>query len=122
MVRQGNETYTTKGLPLNLQGNCHFHGKVVSHGNVSAAISNCKDLMGTIMMDDHFLLLQAIPKRFKSDQVYLRNSAAFLILNPDAAFLYYIYLINNFKFLHFLMVILPTHLRCVPGTYGIFNI
>lgn len=43
--------------------NCHFHGRVVSHGNLRAAISDCQKLMGVIIKDDHFLMLQTIPER-----------------------------------------------------------
>lgn len=69
VIREGNASKTIYGLPSNLDFNCHFHGKVVSHGNVSAAISNCHTLMGTIVMDDHFLVIQTIPERLKAYQV-----------------------------------------------------
>ncbi|RCN47000.1 hypothetical protein ANCCAN_06931 [Ancylostoma caninum] len=43
--------------------NCHFQGTVSSHGHVPVAISDCRHLMGTLVMDDHFLILQSIPGR-----------------------------------------------------------
>jgi hypothetical protein len=64
-----NSSSTFKGLPRNLE-NCHYHGNVISHNNVQAAISNCRKLMGVIVMDDHFLMLQTIPERVRDLQVF----------------------------------------------------
>ncbi|VDK47676.1 unnamed protein product [Anisakis simplex] len=69
VIRDGNHSERTNGLPSNLDSNCHFVGKVTSHGDVAAAISNCHSLMGTIIMDDHFLMIQPIPERLKAYQV-----------------------------------------------------
>lgn len=59
----------TNGLPSNLKTNCHYHGNVRSHDNVKAAISHCNNLMGVIVMDNHFLMLQTIPERIRHEQV-----------------------------------------------------
>lgn len=77
------ESYTLrehKGLPSTFDYNCHYHGLVKSHGNVSAAISNCRSLMGIFVMDDHFLVLQTIPPRLKNNQskshiIYKRSAS-----------------------------------------------
>uniref|UniRef100_A0A0R3RG31 Pep_M12B_propep domain-containing protein n=1 Tax=Elaeophora elaphi TaxID=1147741 RepID=A0A0R3RG31_9BILA len=65
VVRDGKKSWKSRGLPAHLKADCHFHGKVLSHGNVSAAISYCDRLTGTIIMDDHFLLLQTVPQRLR---------------------------------------------------------
>lgn len=57
----------TKGLPSNIKTNCHYHGNVKSHDNVKAAISHCSNLMGVIVMDNHFLMLQTVPERLKHE-------------------------------------------------------
>uniref|UniRef100_A0AC35G3W0 Peptidase M12B domain-containing protein n=1 Tax=Panagrolaimus sp. PS1159 TaxID=55785 RepID=A0AC35G3W0_9BILA len=74
----------TKGLPADIKTNCHYHGSVKSHDNVKAAISHCNNLMGVIVMDNHFLMLQTIPERLKHEQedhhlVYKRDAA---LINP----------------------------------------
>ncbi|PIO72566.1 reprolysin family zinc metalloprotease [Teladorsagia circumcincta] len=40
-------------------------GTVSSHGKVPVAISDCRSLMGTLIMDDHFLVLQSVPQRIR---------------------------------------------------------
>ncbi|KAM3729229.1 putative disintegrin and metalloproteinase with thrombospondin motif adt-1 [Dirofilaria immitis] len=65
VVRDGRKSSKSRGLPAHLKADCHFHGKVLSHNNVSAAISYCNHLTGTIIMDDHFLLLQTVPQRLR---------------------------------------------------------
>ncbi|VDN01757.1 unnamed protein product [Thelazia callipaeda] len=68
VIREGKRNFSSRGLPEHLKADCHFHGKVRSHNNVSAAISYCGHLTGTIMMDDHFLLLQTLPQRITHTQ------------------------------------------------------
>ncbi|EJD75358.1 hypothetical protein LOAG_17486 [Loa loa] len=66
VVRDGKKSSRSRGLPTHLKADCHFYGKVLSHDNVSAAISYCDYLTGTIIMDDHFLLLQTVPQRLRN--------------------------------------------------------
>ncbi|KAJ1363898.1 ADP,ATP carrier protein [Parelaphostrongylus tenuis] len=40
-------------------------GTVSSHGMQPVAISDCRSLMGTLVMDDHFLVLQTVPQRIR---------------------------------------------------------
>lgn len=63
IVRNGSEVRERKGLELD--HNCHFQGTVSSHGRVPVAISDCRSLMGTLVMDDHFLVLQTVPHRIR---------------------------------------------------------
>ncbi|EJW74048.1 hypothetical protein WUBG_15044, partial [Wuchereria bancrofti] len=65
VVRDGSRSSRSQGLPAHLKADCHFHGKVLSHDNVPAAISYCDYLTGTIVMDNHFLLLQTVPQRLR---------------------------------------------------------
>uniref|UniRef100_A0A915PU21 Peptidase M12B domain-containing protein n=1 Tax=Setaria digitata TaxID=48799 RepID=A0A915PU21_9BILA len=67
VVRDGKRSLENRGLPPNLKTDCHFHGKVLSHDNVSAAISYCSYLTGTIILDDHFLLLQTVPQSLRNN-------------------------------------------------------
>ncbi|VDL84768.1 unnamed protein product [Nippostrongylus brasiliensis] len=63
ITRNGSEVVERKGLELD--HNCHFQGTVSSHGQVPVAISDCRSLMGTLVMDDHFLVLQTVPQRVR---------------------------------------------------------
>ncbi|VDK73283.1 unnamed protein product [Litomosoides sigmodontis] len=66
VVRDGEKSLKSRGLPANLKADCHFHGKVLSHNNVSVAISYCDYyLTGAIVMSDYFLLLQTVPQRLR---------------------------------------------------------
>ncbi|KAI1724134.1 reprolysin family propeptide domain-containing protein [Ditylenchus destructor] len=85
-IRDGKKTSTFAGLPPNVNIDCHFHGRVVSHNNIKAAISDCQKLMGVIVHDDHFLMLQTIPQRLHTNEqfhskhiVYKREAA---LINP----------------------------------------
>uniref|UniRef100_A0A7E4UZ46 Peptidase M12B domain-containing protein n=1 Tax=Panagrellus redivivus TaxID=6233 RepID=A0A7E4UZ46_PANRE len=84
VIRDGNMTTEHKGLPIG-DKSCHYHGKVPTHGGVKAAVSQCSgQLMGIVVMDDHFLMLQTLPKRVRRDQpeehlVYKRSAA---LLDP----------------------------------------
>uniref|UniRef100_A0A914LBW7 Peptidase M12B propeptide domain-containing protein n=1 Tax=Meloidogyne incognita TaxID=6306 RepID=A0A914LBW7_MELIC len=53
------------GFPSHVKTNCHFHGIVLSHGNIKAAISDCNRLMGIIIHEENFLVLQTLPERVK---------------------------------------------------------
>ena len=47
-----------------LYRHCHYAASLVSHGNLSASVSACGSLRGSILMDDHFLVFQPLPRRF----------------------------------------------------------
>lgn len=68
MIRQGNDSQTIEGLPGQLSAECHSIGRVVPHG-YPAAISDCRKLMGVIVTDQHFLVLQTLPERIHNEQV-----------------------------------------------------
>ncbi|CAJ0583415.1 unnamed protein product, partial [Mesorhabditis spiculigera] len=59
---------STKENGLNLDYSCHYMGKVVSHGNAPVAMSDCRTMMGTLVLDKHFLVLQTIPQRMHAEQ------------------------------------------------------
>uniref|UniRef100_A0A915EMN6 Peptidase M12B domain-containing protein n=1 Tax=Ditylenchus dipsaci TaxID=166011 RepID=A0A915EMN6_9BILA len=91
VVRDGNSSTISKGFPSHINTDCHFHGQVISHNNEKAAISDCSKLMGVIVNDDHFLMLQTIPHRFLRENeqtpkhlVYKREAA---LINPLEHFL-----------------------------------
>jgi hypothetical protein len=65
VIRDGEQNQTFRGLPKQVRADCHFHGRVLSHGSVRAAISDCRRLMGVIVHDDHFLVIQTIPERLR---------------------------------------------------------
>ncbi|KAL3103375.1 hypothetical protein niasHS_002561 [Heterodera schachtii] len=65
VVRHANRTVTHRGLPHRPISNCHFHGRVLSHGGFRAAISDCHRLMGIIVQEDHFVILQTVPERMR---------------------------------------------------------
>ncbi|EPB68497.1 reprolysin family propeptide [Ancylostoma ceylanicum] len=67
VTRNGTQVTEQKGLPMDY--NCHFQGTVSSHGHVPVAISDCRHLMGTLVMNDHFLILQSIPRRVQRHSV-----------------------------------------------------
>uniref|UniRef100_A0A158R565 Peptidase M12B domain-containing protein n=1 Tax=Syphacia muris TaxID=451379 RepID=A0A158R565_9BILA len=66
-----NRVQERKGLPENLKYSCHYQGFVRSHNNISAAISNCNNLMGILVMPDHFLIIQTIPQRLNTTQRHI---------------------------------------------------
>lgn len=66
--RWNNDSQTINGLPSQFSANCHYIGQVVSHGH-PAAISDCRKLMGVIVTDQHFLMLQTLPERIHHEQV-----------------------------------------------------
>uniref|UniRef100_A0A0K0D1N6 Pep_M12B_propep domain-containing protein n=1 Tax=Angiostrongylus cantonensis TaxID=6313 RepID=A0A0K0D1N6_ANGCA len=63
ITRDGTEV--TERMGLNMDHNCHFQGTISSHGMQPVAISDCRTLMGTLVMDDHFLVLQTLPQRIR---------------------------------------------------------
>ncbi|KAK6040612.1 reprolysin family propeptide [Cooperia oncophora] len=67
VTRNGSEVIERKGLDLD--HSCHFQGTVSSHSRVPVAISDCRSLMGTLIMDDHFLILQSVPQRVRHHDV-----------------------------------------------------
>ena len=74
VIREDNNVKKFNGLPEHLETDCHYHGEVKSHGKIKAAVSNCRELMGMIVMENHFLMLQTIPKRIRDHQVcFLRK-------------------------------------------------
>ncbi|CAI2356296.1 unnamed protein product [Caenorhabditis sp. 36 PRJEB53466] len=81
VIRHGDNDVTTyEGLRDYQQ--CHYQGEVKSHGNMKAAISDCGALMGSIVMEDHFLVLQTLPKRVhhlqKERHLVFKRSAGLL--------------------------------------------
>ncbi|UMM42765.1 hypothetical protein L5515_018465 [Caenorhabditis briggsae] len=62
VIRHGDDAVTTYD-GLRDYNQCHYQGEVKSHGNMKAAISDCGALMGSLVMEDHFLVLQTLPKR-----------------------------------------------------------
>ncbi|VDD96513.1 unnamed protein product, partial [Enterobius vermicularis] len=89
-IRDANTVLEQHGFPKNIDYSCHYHGLVKSHGNVSAAISNCRNLMGILVMDDHFLVLQTIPPNLKTDQsgkhiIYKRSASLLSSLEQSLA-------------------------------------
>ena len=66
IIRENNHSRVFDGLPTS-DLLCHFHGRVVSHGGISAAISDCTELglMGVIVHENHFIILQTIPERIR---------------------------------------------------------
>ncbi|KAF1748497.1 hypothetical protein GCK72_024964 [Caenorhabditis remanei] len=62
VIRHADDSVTTYNGLRNYE-HCHYQGEVKSHGNMKAAISDCGALMGSIVMEDHFLVLQTLPKR-----------------------------------------------------------
>uniref|UniRef100_A0A0N5B844 Peptidase M12B domain-containing protein n=1 Tax=Strongyloides papillosus TaxID=174720 RepID=A0A0N5B844_STREA len=78
VIRDGNNTTKVK---FNFD-DCHYQGEVISHG-VNAAISDCSEnLLGTIAMKDHFLIVQTIPRRIKNIEdkrhIIFKRSAALI--------------------------------------------
>ena len=65
LIRDGNGSQLHPGLRH--RSDCHFLGTVLSHGNASAAVSNCANVRGTIVMPDYFLMLHPVPARLKKD-------------------------------------------------------
>ncbi|KAK0403268.1 hypothetical protein QR680_016824 [Steinernema hermaphroditum] len=82
VVRHGNASSTRSGIPAGLDYSCHYQGKVLSHEGRAVAVSDCRHLMGTIVMEDHFLVLQTIPKRVrhhqKEDHLVFKRDASLL--------------------------------------------
>ncbi|CAI4233289.1 unnamed protein product [Auanema sp. JU1783] len=66
VIRNGTDAKEFKGLPL--KADCHYQGNLLSHSNERVAISDCNQLMGTLHMDDHFLIIQTVPHRVQHHQ------------------------------------------------------
>ncbi|KAI6209515.1 hypothetical protein M3Y96_00229400 [Aphelenchoides besseyi] len=84
VIRDYNSTEEYRGLPIERPRNCHYIGHLVSHNHQKAAISDCRKLMGVIVTEEHFLMLQTIPDRLRHEHpeahlVYKRESG---LLNP----------------------------------------
>jgi hypothetical protein len=69
VIRSENSSEIIEGLPTQSLADCHFIGEVISHGH-SAAISDCRKLMGVIVTDQHFLMIQTLPERLHHEQVF----------------------------------------------------
>lgn len=65
VIRDGNDSRLHDGLPY--RSDCHYLGTVVSHGNASAAVSNCATVRGAIVMPDYFLMLHPVPQRLRRE-------------------------------------------------------
>ncbi|CAD6189314.1 unnamed protein product [Caenorhabditis auriculariae] len=63
VIRQGDNVTQFNGLQN--YRHCHYQGKVKSHGDRAAAVSDCGSLMGSLIMEDHFLVLQTVPNRVR---------------------------------------------------------
>ncbi|KJH42085.1 reprolysin family propeptide [Dictyocaulus viviparus] len=63
ITRNGSDVSERKGLDMD--HSCHFKGTISSHGMAPVAISDCRSLMGTLVMHDHFLILQTVPQRIR---------------------------------------------------------
>uniref|UniRef100_A0A1I8B7N0 Pep_M12B_propep domain-containing protein n=1 Tax=Meloidogyne hapla TaxID=6305 RepID=A0A1I8B7N0_MELHA len=68
------------GFPSHIKTNCHFHGIVLSHGNIKAAVSDCNRLMGLIIHEEKFLVLQTLPERGKPHYLVFKRDPA--LINP----------------------------------------
>ncbi|CAJ0935639.1 unnamed protein product, partial [Mesorhabditis belari] len=66
VIRDGENA--TRLEKLNLDYSCHYQGKLTSHKDAPIAISDCRTLMGTLVLDEHFLVLQTIPQRLHHEQ------------------------------------------------------
>uniref|UniRef100_A0AC35TW99 Peptidase M12B domain-containing protein n=1 Tax=Rhabditophanes sp. KR3021 TaxID=114890 RepID=A0AC35TW99_9BILA len=82
VIRDGNEAVTTKGLPYPSSKHCHYIGEIVSHQNRKAALSDCAQLTGTLVMEDHFVIIQTVPQRIKRSS---NSSAHHLVFKRDAS-------------------------------------
>jgi hypothetical protein len=84
VIRDGNRSTERVGL---IDDFCHYIGAVVSHGNASAAVSDCgRRLRGTLVMPDTFLVLQPIPMRLRNqhaDNVHVIFKRAAGLLSDD---------------------------------------
>uniref|UniRef100_A0A914VC25 Peptidase M12B domain-containing protein n=1 Tax=Plectus sambesii TaxID=2011161 RepID=A0A914VC25_9BILA len=65
VIRDGKDSRLHDGLPY--RSDCHYLGTVLSHGNASAAVSNCAYVRGAIVMPDYFLMLHPVPLRLRQD-------------------------------------------------------
>ncbi|CAK5115368.1 unnamed protein product [Meloidogyne enterolobii] len=69
------------GFPSHIKTNCHFHGIVLTHGNIKAAISDCNRLMGLIIHEENFLVLQTLPERGKPHYLIFKRNPALINFN-----------------------------------------